>query len=214
MRKSAAIVLGLLFSTTFFDPVVAFVPPSLSLTNLQAFSSLSGPRQDSTRHHATTTTTSSTTTTAATQPTTTSTNNLALEHDVILYDGVCNFCNTWVDVLLRIDVNRKFRFAPLQSRVGQELLVSIGKQADDISSVVLVKAQTGEFFDKSRCVLQVVRELGPLADLASRAALTIVPENIRDVIYDTVAQNRYNLMGKRDECRCSDPQFADRFLLD
>ena len=40
------------------------------------------------------------------------------------------------------------------------------------------------------------------------------PEDIRDVVYDTVAQNRYNLMGKRDECRCSDPQFADRFLLD
>lgn len=120
----------------------------------------------------------------------------------------------WVDILLRIDLQKKFRFAPLQSSVGQELLVSIGKEADDISSVILVQAKTGESFDKSRCVLKVVEELGPVAALASRTALMAVPESIRDSIYDTVAENRYNLMGKRDECRCSDPEFADRFLLD
>lgn len=146
--------------------------------------------------------------------TTASTTTTTYENDVILYDGVCNFCNTWVDLLLRIDRSKKFRFAPLQSQVGQDLLVAMGKEADDISSVVLVKAQTGESFVKSRCVLQVVQELGPVAAVASQAALTIVPEGLRDSIYDTVAENRYNLLGKRDECRCSDPKFADRFLLD
>jgi predicted DCC family thiol-disulfide oxidoreductase YuxK len=135
-------------------------------------------------------------------------------NDVILYDGVCNFCNTWVDLLLRIDFQKKFRFAPLQSRVGKDLLVSIGKEADDISSIVLVKRSTGESFDKSRCVLKVVEELGPLAKIASFTALNVVPEELRDAVYDTVAENRYNLMGKRDECRCSDPEFSDRFLLD
>ena len=147
----------------------------------------------------------------------------SLNHDVILYDGVCNFCNSWVNLLLRIDVQKKFRFAPLQSQTGQALLVSIGKQADDISSVVLVKrvnTKTGgqrqrpEYYDKSLCVLKVVEELGPVAALASRAALAAVPESIRDGMYDMVAENRYKLMGKRDECRCSDPEFADRFLLD
>ena len=133
--------------------------------------------------------------------------------DVILYDGVCNFCNTWVDILLRIDTSKKFKFAPLQSKVGKELLLSIGKDEDDISSVILVKT-TGDSFDKSRCVLKVVEELGPVAKLASLAALAVVPDGVRDSIYDTVAKNRYNLMGKRDECRCSDPEFADRFLLD
>lgn len=142
-----------------------------------------------------------------------------IANDVILYDGVCNFCNSWVDILLRIDTSKKFKFAPLQSQVGKQLLVSIGKDAEDISSVILVKHRpqqptSPEFFDKSRCVLKVVEELGPVARVASRVALTLVPEDIRDVVYDTVAQNRYNLMGKRDECRCSDPQFADRFLLD
>lgn len=143
-----------------------------------------------------------------------STSTAVPNNDVILYDGVCNFCNTWVDLLLRIDFQKKFKFAPLQSRVGQDLLVSIGKEADDISSVILVKASTGESFDKSRCVLKVVEELGPLAKIVSSTALNVVPEGLRDTIYDTVAENRYNLMGKRDECRCSDPEFSDRFLLD
>jgi predicted DCC family thiol-disulfide oxidoreductase YuxK len=116
--------------------------------------------------------------------------------------------------MLRIDFQKKFRFAPLQSRVGKDLLVSIGKEADDISSVVLVKRSTGESFDKSRCVLKVVEELGPLAKIVSSTALNVVPEELRDAVYDTVAENRYNLMGKRDECRCSDPEFSDRFLLD
>jgi predicted DCC family thiol-disulfide oxidoreductase YuxK len=150
------------------------------------------------------------TTTTAIPPTTTT-----YDKDVILYDGVCNFCNTWVDILLRIDRQGKFRFAPLQSTVGQALLVTmVGTTADDISSVVLVKARTGESFTKSACVLQVVQELGPVAAWASRAALAAVPADLRDGIYDTVAENRYKLLGKREECRCTDPQFADRFLLD
>merc|ERR1719491_2820753 len=78
-------------------------------------------------------------------------------YDVILYDGVCNFCNTWVDILLRIDVGEKFKFAPLQSEVGKKLLTSIGKEADDISSVLLVKDDL-TYYDKSRCVIQVLEE--------------------------------------------------------
>ena len=155
-------------------------------------------------------TSSSATSTDTFQPTVTP---QELSNPVVLYDGVCNFCNTWVDILLRIDLQQKFKFAPLQSTVGKSLLVSIGKEADDISSVVLV-ASTGESYDKSRCVLKVVEELGHVAALASKTALAVVPEQLRDTVYDTVAENRYNLMGKRDECRCSDPQFADRFLLD
>ena len=197
IRLQAYVILSSVFSV-LLAPVSAFVEPSLPRRRLEergpCFPFLAAATQD--------TTTDATTTTAATR-----------QNDVILYDGVCNFCNTWVDLLLRIDVQKKFRFAPLQSTVGQELLVSIGKEEDDISSVVLIKG-TGESFDKSRCVLKVVEELGPVAMVASRAALRLVPEGIRDGIYDTVAENRYNLMGKRDECRCSDPEFADRFLLD
>jgi predicted DCC family thiol-disulfide oxidoreductase YuxK len=140
--------------------------------------------------------------------------NRNIDSSLILYDGVCNFCNTWVDILLRLDTNRKFRFAPLQSKLGSELLVSIGKSANDISSVILISHLTGQYHAKSDCVLKVVEELGPMAKIASQTLVRVAPISMRDSIYDTVAINRYNLMGRREECRCSDPMFADRFILD
>lgn len=98
----------------------------------------------------------------------------------------------------------------MQSNVGRDLLIKFGRDGDDISSVILVKDD--QLFDKSRCVLKVAEELGPLAVIFSAATEKIVPEGIRDGIYDTVAENRYNFLGKRDECRCGDPAFADRFV--
>jgi len=142
------------------------------------------------------------------------------EYDkVILFDGVCNFCNTWVDLLLRIDAQGQFRFTPLQSPIGQELLMAVGKEKDDISSVVLIRTTSEsnngkklQSYDKSDCVLQVVQELGPIAKVLTKGAQAVVPLPIRNSIYHTVAENRYNFMGKRDECRSGDPKYFDRFL--
>lgn len=89
--------------------------------------------------------------------------------------------------------------------------MDIGKDEEDISSVLLIEPNL-EYYEKSAAPLKVVEELGPLAGALSRTALTVVPREFRDSIYDTVAENRYNLMGKRDQCRCSDPRFADRFV--
>merc|ERR1712071_93578 len=111
-----------------------------------------------------------------------------IREKIILFDGVCNFCNTWVDLLLRIDVNKKFKFTPLQSDIGKA------------------------FHDKSAAVLKVVEELGPIAVVFTKSAETLIPKQYRDSIYDVVADNRYSFLGKREECRCSDPKFSDRFL--
>jgi predicted DCC family thiol-disulfide oxidoreductase YuxK len=136
---------------------------------------------------------------------------MELQDPVILYDGVCNFCNTWVDILLRLDQNKRYKFAALQSEFGMRLLEAVGKDKNDISSVVLVEPDL-QYFDKSACVLRVVEELGPIARFGSNAAARMVPKPLRDSIYDMVAENRYNLMGKRETCRCGDPKYSDRFL--
>jgi len=130
--------------------------------------------------------------------------------NIILYDGVCNFCNTWVNLLLRLDTGNKFKFAALQSNAGMALLESMGKGRDDISSVILYK-EKGKFFSKSEAVIEVVKQLGlPLYAAASLGAL--LPKTARDGLYDTVASNRYNLLGKKDECRVGDDSFGDRFI--
>ncbi len=131
--------------------------------------------------------------------------------NVILYDGVCNFCNAWVDIILRVDFQKKFRFAALQSSTGMMLLERIGRQKNDISSVILVKSNNGsnrggdkgdnrgdvddyKGYQKSDAVVEVLKELGikPLSFTASVIAIAM-PRPLKDGIYDQVARNRHVL---------------------
>jgi len=126
-------------------------------------------------------------------------------------------CNSAVNVALDWDKGGKLRFAALQSNVGRALLQKNGRNADDISSIVLV-TKNGAYI-KSDAVLRITEELTPLAFLPLRPAVAVgrvlLPKILRDVIYDGVADNRYKIMGIRDECRLdSDGAFEDRFIDD
>ena len=133
--------------------------------------------------------------------------------NVILFDGICNFCNSWVDVLLQLDRDQRYRYCPLQSSKGKQLLMKMGKEQDDISTVVLLKSlKPLDVYYKSDAVLQVVDQLGMTGSLFATVATKALPLSLRDTVYDTVAANRYNLLGKRRECRCSDPKYSERFL--
>ena len=132
--------------------------------------------------------------------------------NIILFDGVCNFCNKWVDIMLQLDTGKKFKFCALQSPKGKELLLEIGKNADDISTVVLIKSLgKKEAYYKSDAVLKVVEQLG-LPLMAASAVGSTIPLFIRNGLYNEVAANRYNFLGKREQCRCADPEYMDRFL--
>lgn len=136
---------------------------------------------------------------------------------VILFDGVCNLCNNAVNLALDWDPKGKLRFSALQSNVGRALLEVNGRKADDISSIVVV-TQDGAFI-KSDAILKITEELTPLPLLPLKPAAVlgrvVVPRFLRDIIYDGVADNRYDLMGKRNECRFdADGEFDDRFVDD
>jgi len=126
-------------------------------------------------------------------------------------------CNSAVNLALDWDPKGKLRFSALQSNVGRSLLEANGRNADDISSIVLV-TKDGAFL-KSDAVLKITEELTPLSLLPLRPAAIlgqfIVPKFLRDLIYDRVADNRYQLMGKRTECRFdTDGEFEKRFVND
>ena len=136
---------------------------------------------------------------------------------IILFDGVCNLCNNAVNLALDWDPSGKLRFAALQSNVGRSLLQSHGRKADDISSIVFV-TNSGAY-TKSDAILGITEELNPLPILSlkpfAKIATNVVPQFLRDLIYDGVADNRYSIMGKRDECRMDyDGEFTDRFVDD
>jgi predicted DCC family thiol-disulfide oxidoreductase YuxK len=139
------------------------------------------------------------------------------QRPVILFDGVCNMCNSAVNLALDWDPDGKLRFAALQSNVGRALLEANGRKSDDISSIVLV-TKDGAYV-KSDAVLKITEALTPLNLLPLKPAAILgrilVPKFLRDVIYDGVADNRYKIMGKKSECRYdADGGFEDRFVDD
>lgn len=104
-----------------------------------------------------------------------------------------SLCSTGVDVALALDSRRALRFAALQSPAGKTLLQRAGRDADDISSVVLV-TQDGSFI-KSDAVIEIARLLG-VAPAALAALAAPLPKPARDGAYGAVADNRYNLFGR------------------
>ena len=118
---------------------------------------------------------------------------------VMLYDGVCGLCNNGVDVALRLDGGRALRFAALQSPAGRRLLARAGRSPDDLSSVVLVRAD-GTAFTQSDAIVEIGRTLGVFPAPLAALALALPPRG-RDAAYRAVADNRYSIFGRRDVCR-------------
>ena len=144
--------------------------------------------------------------------------------NLVLYDGVCKFCNTWVGVLLKLDTQGKFKYAALQSEPGKVALKLSNRKPDDISSIVYIPDEVDisessdttrtnmssiqRHYIKSKAVTEIVKDLGIPVEIITN----LLPLAFKDEIYDMVAENRYNLMGKYDECRLYDMEYEERFL--
>ena len=129
---------------------------------------------------------------------------------IILFDGVCNLCNGGGNLALDLDPPGRLRFAALQSPAGRALLVRAGRDPNDISSIVLVEETNA--YVKSDAVLRIATYLeNPLLPAAGTLG-ALFPGIIRDAVYDLVADNRYDILGVKDECRLGDDRFDDRFV--
>lgn len=126
---------------------------------------------------------------------------------IVLFDGVCNFCNGSVNFIIRNDPDRKFKFAALQSDVGTEQKEKFGI-GDDVDSVVLI--EDGEAYMHSTAALKIARGLGGIWSLAY--VFIIVPAFIRDAAYKLFAANRYKIFGRQDACMLPTPEIRERFL--
>ncbi|CAI6001800.1 unnamed protein product [Closterium sp. NIES-64] len=128
---------------------------------------------------------------------------------VVLFDGVCNLCNKWVNFLLDYDPHGNLRFASLQGDSGKALLRRAGRDENDHSDIVLV-AHNKAYFG-SDAILQIFSRLKPPFPLLA-AAGHITPHALHNFIYKNVSESRYTLFGKADACRLFDPRFGQRFL--
>ena len=124
--------------------------------------------------------------------------------NIILFDGECNLCNSFVDFIIRYDKRDKFKFDSLQSPNSIILLKETQIDPKKLDTVVLYSQ--GIFYTRSSAALLILLELGLPFSLT--IILWIVPRFFRDWAYRVVAKKRYIWFGKRDTCRL--PTKADR----
>jgi predicted DCC family thiol-disulfide oxidoreductase YuxK len=132
---------------------------------------------------------------------------------LVLFDGVCGFCNASVQFLLRHDPAGRFRFAPLQGPAAREILTRHGKNPDDLDTVYVVEqpGQPGEtLFSRSRAALHCTSLMGWPWKALSFAR--VLPTSLLDVGYDLVARFRYRIFGKLDACMIPTREVRERFL--
>lgn len=132
---------------------------------------------------------------------------------VVFFDGVCGLCDRAVQLILRRDRRKVFRFAPLQSELARRTLERHHRSpaALDTFYLLITDPQGHErLLPKSRAALEVARRLGFPWSLAR--LLGVFPTSWLDLAYDAVARRRYRLFGRREACVLPSPEHRARFL--
>ena len=131
---------------------------------------------------------------------------------LILFDGVCNLCNGFVQFVIRHDPAGRFRFAALQSEAGRAVLAAYGFDAAAVAAEpdsVLLELD-GQLYSHSDAVLRIARELGGPWRLLLAGRL--LPRAWRDAAYRFVARHRYRWFGRQDSCWLPTPELRARFI--
>lgn len=127
---------------------------------------------------------------------------------IVLFDGVCNFCNGSVNFIIQHDKACYFKFSPLQSEIGQELMAKHGIDKTETDSVILIEDEKA--YTHSTAALRVARKLDGIWSCAY--AFRVVPRSLRDFFYKAFAKHRYRLFGRQDKCMLPTPEIRARFL--
>lgn len=129
---------------------------------------------------------------------------------IVLYDGVCGLCNGGIQFLLRLDTEKKLKYAALQSGPGLQLLAETGAP-DDLSTVVFIDGDNA--YTYSDAVLRIGEVLPAPLPFPATLARVLVPRLFRDAFYtNVVANNRYRIFGRSESCTLLQPGYEDRFL--
>jgi len=132
----------------------------------------------------------------------------AHSNPVILFDGVCNFCNSSVQFVIKRDPKNLFRFGALQGAYGQKVLANFNLPQNEFNSFILI--QDGTLYTKSTAALRVAKQLSGAWPLLY--FFIIIPPFIRNAVYNFIAQNRYRWFGKKEACILPTPQQRQLFL--
>lgn len=135
--------------------------------------------------------------------------DLPKDKKIILFDGVCNFCNDAVLKIIKYDRNHIFLFTSLQSDIGKEITTYLGVDTEKVDSIVLYEPSIS-YDIKSTAALKIMNDFGGLWKITQ--LFYIFPEPLRNIIYDFIAKNRYKWFGKKDACMIPSKEILEKFL--
>ena len=129
---------------------------------------------------------------------------------LILFDGVCNLCNSSILYVIKRDKKNSFLFAPLESKTGKQIIKKFNIDTSKIDSILLYNPRNNKLFYKSTAVLKMAIQLDFPTNLLS--IFLIIPSFIRNLAYTFIAKNRYKWYGKKESCMIPTPELKSRFL--
>lgn len=133
---------------------------------------------------------------------------LPKDKKIILFDGVCNLCNSSVQYIIQRDAKDIFRFAALQSEIGIEIQNYLGIANRNIDSIVLYEPGKAYYY-KSGAIIEIAKTM-PYFNWFT--VFRFIPTSLCDSIYDFIAQNRYKWYGKQESCMIPTPELKAKFL--
>ncbi|KQS45811.1 thiol-disulfide oxidoreductase [Flavobacterium sp. Leaf359] len=135
--------------------------------------------------------------------------NLPQDKKIILFDGVCNLCDSSIQFIIKHDKKDIFRFVALQSEIGLEIINHIGIDTSKIDSILLYEPGKAYYY-KAEAALKIAKELGGIYTAISW--FSILPNFLTNTVYDYIARNRYKWYGKKEACMIPTPELKAKFL--
>ena len=134
--------------------------------------------------------------------------NLPKDKKIILFDGVCNYCNDKINFIIKNDKQDVFRFVALQSETGQKIIKYLGIDSS-IDSIILYEPGYA-YFIKSEAVFRIIKHLSSAVKLL--LVFNFIPNGIKNIFYDLIAKNRYNWYGKKESCMMPTEEVKRKFI--
>jgi predicted DCC family thiol-disulfide oxidoreductase YuxK len=129
---------------------------------------------------------------------------------ILLFDGLCNLCNSSVLFVIKRDANKQIRYAAIQSKQGMMLMKKYGIEEAYLGSLIFI--DEGKVYLRSTGALRLCKYLKGLWPMFY--VLILVPPFIRNAVYDTVSKFRYRIFGKLETCMVPTIELKSLFLDD
>lgn len=135
--------------------------------------------------------------------------NLPRDKKIILFDGVCNYCNEKVNFIIKNDKKDVFRFVAIQSETGKKIIIYLGIDSA-LDSIILYEPGYA-YFIKSEAVFRIIKHLSSSVKLL--LLFNFIPTSVKNIFYDIIAKNRYKWFGKMEICMLPSEDLKSKFLV-